>query len=51
MADREAVVRATIPVEHTNGPVLLLSGEDDQLWPSPVLVGVTAARVAAHRLP
>jgi pimeloyl-ACP methyl ester carboxylesterase len=29
-----AVERATIAVERINGPVLLASGQDDQLWPS-----------------
>jgi dienelactone hydrolase len=28
------VERATIRVERINGPVLLISGQDDQLWPS-----------------
>src|SRR4029450_6663209 len=40
LADRAAVERATIPVERINGPVLLLSGEDDQLWPLPVLADI-----------
>ena len=47
LEDREAVARATIPVERINGPVLLLSGEDDQMWPSPVLAGIAAERLAA----
>ena len=29
-----AVERAAIPVERTNGPILLVSGQDDQMWPS-----------------
>ena len=32
--DVEMVAAAEIPVERAAGPVLLLSGEDDQLWPS-----------------
>ena len=47
----EAVERATIPVERINGPVLLLSGEDDRMWPSPVLAGIAAARLAQHGHP
>lgn len=30
-----AAATAAIPVEDINGPVLLLTGTDDQLWPSP----------------
>ena len=48
---REAVERATIPVERINGPVLLLSGEDDQMWPSPVLADIAAERLAQHGHP
>lgn len=32
--DKTAVAKASIPVEKINGPVLLISGEDDKLWPS-----------------
>ena len=32
--DPELVDKATIPVEKINGPVLLISGSDDQVWPS-----------------
>jgi dienelactone hydrolase len=28
--------RARIPIGHFRGPVLLLAGSDDQLWPSPI---------------
>jgi dienelactone hydrolase len=47
----EAVAQATIPVERITGPVLLLSGEDDQMWPSPVLAGIAAERLARHGHP
>jgi dienelactone hydrolase len=47
----EAVAQATIPVERITGPVLLLSGEDDQMWPSPVLAGIAAERLARHDHP
>lgn len=30
----EAVEHARIPVENINGPILLLSAEDDRIWPS-----------------
>jgi hypothetical protein len=33
MSDAEALQRATIPVETIDGPLLMLSGEDDRSWP------------------
>jgi dienelactone hydrolase len=35
--NREAVENAAIAVEKINGPVLLISGKDDQLWPSALM--------------
>ncbi len=32
--NKEAVQKATIPVEKINGPILLITGRDDQVWPS-----------------
>ena len=34
LRDANAVARAAIPVERIKGPVLLVSGADDQMWPS-----------------
>lgn len=34
LQDADAVARAAIPVEQIKGHVLLISGGDDQLWPS-----------------
>jgi dienelactone hydrolase len=34
LSDGEAIERATIKVERINGPVILISGADDGLWPS-----------------
>jgi dienelactone hydrolase len=48
LEDRVAVEAAAIAVERIRGPVLLISGEDDRLWPSPVLAEIAAARLAAH---
>src|SRR4030095_3905432 len=48
LEDRAAVEAAAIAVESIRGPVLLISGEDDRLWPSPVLAEIAAARLAAH---
>jgi dienelactone hydrolase len=49
LEDRAAVDAAAIPVERIRGPVLLISGEDDRLWPSPLLAEIAVARLAAHR--
>jgi dienelactone hydrolase len=43
-AQPEAFANAEIPVERCGGPVLMLSGEDDALWPS-----VTLADIAVRR--
>ena len=40
-----------IPVEQINGPVLLVSGEDDRMWPSTRMGEQMMARLAAHRHP
>jgi dienelactone hydrolase len=51
LEDRAAVEAAAIAVERIRGPVLLISGEDDRLWPSPVLAEIAAARLATHTHP
>ena len=51
MKDRDALERAAIPVERTNGPVLLLSGEDDQFCPSGPLSEVAMERLAGQKHP
>lgn len=45
IADEGAVERATIPVERIDGPVLLLSGDDDQMWPSTALAEIAVERL------
>jgi dienelactone hydrolase len=45
LQDDEAVAQATIPVERTRGPILLISGGDDQMWPS-----ARMAEIAVRRL-
>ncbi|MGX7826543.1 acyl-CoA thioesterase/bile acid-CoA:amino acid N-acyltransferase family protein [Actinokineospora sp. 24-640] len=37
---------AEIAVENTNGPILMLSGKDDQLWPSEDLGNIAKERLA-----
>ena len=45
-ASPETIAAATIPVEEINGPILLLSGRDDNLWPSTELSERIVARLA-----
>jgi len=49
--DKEAVAKATIPVEKINGPVLVISGKDDQLWPSSIMADMVVARLKENRHP
>jgi dienelactone hydrolase len=46
-----SVERATIPVERINGPVLLISGQDDQLWPSAEFSNNVMQRLQTNRHP
>jgi dienelactone hydrolase len=39
---------ATIAVENTNGPILMLSGDDDGLWPSGPLSEVARRRLEQY---
>lgn len=50
-ADSETVAAATIPVENIGGPVLLISGTDDRMWPSPRLAEIAMNRLEAHDYP
>jgi dienelactone hydrolase len=45
LRNREAVRQATIPVERINGPILLISARDDQLWPSSLLAQMVMDRL------
>jgi dienelactone hydrolase len=38
-------------VERIEGPVLLISGEDDQMWPSRTLAVIAMQRLRAHDHP
>jgi len=51
LRDARAVERATIPVENIRGPVQLVSGTDDQMWPSSDLADIAFRRLEAHRHP
>ncbi len=48
LADRDAVAKAVIPVERISGPVLLISGKDDQLWPSSLMGDKIMERLKQH---
>jgi dienelactone hydrolase len=43
-----AVERAEIPVERINGPILLVSGLEDRLWPSSAMADLIIARLKEH---
>jgi dienelactone hydrolase len=51
ISDAAAVARASIAVEKIDGPVLLISGEDDALWPSKTLSDLALRRMeeGGHR--
>jgi len=51
LRDPQAVERATIPVENMRGPILLVSGTDDRMWPSSELADIALRRLEAHRHP
>jgi dienelactone hydrolase len=51
LEEPESEARAAIPVERIGGPVLLISGRDDQMWPSTLMAERAAARLAAHDHP
>ena len=50
-ADEETLEEATIPVEQIDGPVLLVSGADGQIWPSAQLQDVALERLEHHGHP
>lgn len=43
--------RAEIPVERINGPILLIAGQADQVWPSAKFQQVPMTRLRAHKHP
>src|SRR4051812_4031490 len=45
LADTASVAAATIPVERTAGPILLVSGGADQMWPSAELAEMVVNRL------
>ncbi len=51
LKDRAAVRRSMIPVERINGPVLMISGTDDQMWPSTRMSELAVSRLKRKRHP
>ena len=51
LEDEAAVAAASIAVEKINGPVLVISGTDDQMWPSTRLCEMVIERLEAHDHP
>lgn len=51
LENRSAVEQATIPVERIRGGLLLISGQDDQTWPSTMLSDWVVERLERHRHP
>lgn len=51
LTHKAAVEKATIPVEKINGPVLLVSGNDDHLWPASYFSDQVMARLKRDRRP
>jgi len=48
LENEDAVRTASIPVERINGPVHLVSGTADRLWPSSAMAQAIEARLAEH---
>ena len=51
LENKAAVAKATIPVEKINGSVLLISGDDDKLWPSTEMENLAMKRLDEARHP
>lgn len=51
MEDKQAFAKSAIPVEKIRCPLLLISAEDDQMWPSSLFAQQITERLKAHRSP
>lgn len=47
----EAVKKASIQVENINGPILLLSGKEDTMWPSSQMCEIIIKRLDENKFP
>lgn len=50
LRNAEAIEQAAIPVERVNGPMLLISGGDDHVWPAEEMAKAIIARMRKHRV-
>lgn len=48
LRNRESVARGTIPVENIRGPILLVTGGDDHLWPASGMAEAILARLKSN---
>jgi methyltransferase (TIGR00027 family) len=46
--DGRVTARAAIPIERASGPLLLISGGDDQIWPAARMSRLAVERMRAH---
>jgi uncharacterized protein len=46
LTDRHAIRRAELPIEECRRPILLVSGDDDQMWPSTTFAELILERLA-----
>jgi hypothetical protein len=51
LGNTSLVERGTIPVEKISGSVLLISGQDDKMWPSAALSEIAIDRLTKHNHP
>jgi dienelactone hydrolase len=51
MRNPAAMMNAAIAVEHTRGPIMLISGEDDGVWPSEVMATEVVNRLKQSHFP
>ncbi len=51
LENQEAVAAAAIPVEKINGPVLVISGGKDEMWPSTRMADAVIERLKSHQHP
>jgi dienelactone hydrolase len=51
LRNRGAIARAAIPVEQIGGPIMLVSGGDDHVWPATEMCEAILARLTDHCFP
>jgi len=51
LKNRPAVEAAIIPAENINGPILLISGDNDAIWPSTIMAEMVVDRLERNNFP